>query len=425
MKLNRVFITALLAFGAGGVSAQLTVEMCQQKARENYPLVRQYDLIEQSRAFSLENANRGYLPQFALSAKATYQSDVTELPIKVPGVDVPTMRKDQYQTLVELNQTIWDGGNINARKEAVRSGSEVERQQWVVDLYTLNDRVNQLFFGILLLEEQLKQNTLLQDELQRNHVQVQAFLDNGVANRADLDAVRVEQLSAVQQRNEILSARRAYREMLSWMIGEPIREDTQLEKPVQSYFYTNTAEMMSRIDRPELALFDAQGGRLDAEERVLRAKNLPKLGLFVQGGYGNPGLNMLKDRFEAFYVAGVRLSWNFGTLYTKRNERAQIDLNRRGVDLQRETFLFNTRLQVAQTTNEMDKLLRLMEDDDEIIRLRTNIRKAAQAKVAGGTLTVTEMLREITAEDLARQNKLLHEMQYLMALYNLKNTINN
>lgn len=418
--MKKFFITCVLTVAAFTAQAQLTIEMCHEMARRHYPQIRQYQLIELSRDYNIENADRGYLPQPSLSARATYQSAVTGLPITIPGVNIPGMSKDQYQSVLELNQSVWDGGNIRAQKEALKAASETDSQKLEVDLYALNERVNQLFFGILLLDEQLSQNALLQDELQRNYNQVEAYLANGIVNQADLDAVKVEQLTTVQNRTQLEATRKAYREMLSAMIGEPLGEEFLLVKPNPPL----PADLQG-IHRPELQLFEAQNGQFKAQEQMLKAKNMPRLGIFVQGGYGNPGLNMLKNAFEFYYITGVRLNWNLGTLYTKKNEYRQIDLNRKNIDIQRETFLYNTNLQVIMANHEIDKLLEQMKKDDEIIALRVNIRLSAQAKAANGTMTVLDMLREVNNEDMARQNKILHEMQLLQAIFNLKNTTNN
>ena len=366
------------------------------------------------------------LPQVSLSAKASYQSDVTEIPVDLPGIDIRGMRKDQYQAMLQLDQVVWDGGNIRARKEVTRATSEVDKQKLEVDMYAINERVNQLFFGILLLKEQLKQNQLMQEELQRNYDNVTAYVKNGIANQADLDAVKVEQLNNIQQRHTLEATYRAYSEMLKIMINHPTPlTGNTLKKPdVNALLYKGEAYSAEFIRRPELNLFAAQNQQLEAQRKQLTAKNLPRLGIFVQGAYGNPGLNMLKNEFSAYYVAGVRLSWNFSNLYTRKNESRQLILNQQDVNVQKETFLFNTHLEITQNNSEIKKLTELMKNDEEIITLRNNIKKSAQAKVANGTLTVTEMLREVTAENIARQDKILHEIQLLSAIYELKYTTN-
>ena len=400
MEMKRTILSFSFILAAMLAHAQLTLEGCQHSAQTNYPLVRQYGLIEKAREYNLENAGKGYLPQFTLSGKATYQSDVTKLPVDIPGIDMKSMPKDQYQVMLEVSQNIWDGGDIRSKKQLTR--------------------VNQLYFGILLLDEQLRQNQLLQEDLGRTHQQVSNYMANGIANQSDLDAVSVEILNTKQKRIELESSRQAYLSMLSIFIGKEIASGTTLEKPADTF---ESASLVN--NRPELRWFDAQGGQLNVQESSLKTRFRPRFGLFVQGAYGNPGLNMLKDDFSAFYVAGVRMSWNFGSLYTLRNDRRLIDNNRRKLETSRDVFLFNTNLQSTQQSSAIQSMRRQMVDDDEIIRLRVNIRKAAEAKVENGTLTVTDMLREITAENLARQTKALHEVQLLMNIWNLKYTLNN
>lgn len=417
MDMKQAILSLAFLLTATLTHAQLTLEECQRAAQTNYPLVRQYGLIEKAREYDLSNAGKGYLPQFSLSGRATYQSDVTQLPIELPGVDVKTAPKDQYQVMLELQQTLWDGGDIQARKRLTRAASEVEVEKQNVDMYALNDRVNQLFFGILLLDEQLKQNQLLQDDLKRTHQKVSSYLINGIANQSDLDAVSVELLNTKQHFIQLETSRRAYVDMLAAFIGKKLSADTSLQKTALEELEPMDAGMNNR---PELRLFDAQNEQLNIQESALNARLMPRLGLFVQGAYGNPGLNMLKDEFSAYYIAGVRMQWNFGSLYTLKNDRRRIGNSRRKVETGRDVFLFNTRLQETGQHANIASMRRQMVDDDEIIRLRENIRRASEAKVENGTLTVTDMLREITNENMARQTKALHEVQLLMGIEQLK-----
>lgn len=420
MEMKRTILSFSFILAVMLAHAQLTLEGCQHLAQTNYPLVRQYGLIEKAREYNLENAGKGYLPQFTLSGKATYQSDVTKLPVDVPGIDMKSMPKDQYQVMLEVSQNLWDGGDIRSKKQLTRATSDIDREKQDVDMYALNERVNQVYFGVLLLDEQLKQNQLLQEDLERTHKQVSDYMANGIASQSDLDAVSVEMLNTRQKRIELESSRQAYLSMLSIFIGQDITSGTTLQKPADSL------QSVSLVNnRPELRWFDAQGGQLNVQESSLKTRLRPRFGLFVQGAYGNPGLNMLKNDFTVYYIAGVRMSWNFGSLYTLRNDRKLIDNNRRRLETSRDVFMFNANLQSTQQNSAILSMRKQMVDDDEIIRLRVNIRKAAEAKVENGTLTVTDMLREITAENMARQTKALHEVQLLMNVWNLKYTLNN
>lgn len=424
-----VLICTLYLPGAYG---QLTVEVCQEMAKSNYPLVRQYGLIEQTREYSVANAAKGYLPRFSLSAKATYQSEVTKVPFSLPGITVEGLNLDQYQVVAEVNQTVWDGGHIRSQKELAKAAAEVGTQQLNVDLYALNDRVNELFFGILLLAEQLKQNVLLYEELQRNFDRISAYMANGVANEADLDAVKAEQINVLQSRTELQATRLAYERMLGFMLGSPLQEvvggatgEGKIDLTTPSVEETVESPENAEIKRPELDLFGARFRQLEVQRRMIVAGNRPQIGLFIQGGYGNPGLNMLKNEFSPWYMGGVRLSWNFGGLYTRKNENRQVTVDQDQVGVQEATFLFNTNLQLMQEGSEIGKLRELMRRDDELITLRDRIKVAAEAKVANGTMSVIELLREINAGEQARQTKMLHRIQLLMAIYKQKNTTNN
>ena len=419
MKIIRSILLLAVGFGTLPAQAQLTIDACQQKAQANYPLVAQYGLIRQSEQYDLENANKGYLPQLSLSAKASYQTDVTKIPFSLPGIDIPTLSKDQYQVVAEVNQVIWDGGNIRAKKQNVKASAEVDLQQQQVDMYAIRERVNSLFFGILLTEEQLELNRLYDEELERNYRKISSFIENGVANQADLDAVQVEQLSNRQQRVSLEATNRAYRQMLGAFIGENA-DSAELICPE-----VGSEPAPTDVNRPELRLLDARNTLLDAQLKQLNARNRPTLGLFVQGAYGKPGLNMLQDKFKAFAIGGVRFSWNFGNYYTHKSDAAKIDVARNALRTQRETFLFNTNQQVESSQSELEKYRRTLSDDDRIVALRDNIKRASEAKVAEGTMSVTDYMQEVTKAETARQNRALHRMQLIMTTYNLKNITNN
>lgn len=404
--------------------AQLSIEACYEKARANYPLIKQYGLIEKTKEYNLSNAAKGYLPQVTFSAQATYQSDVTEIPIDLDaigltGVKIPSVSQDQYKMELALSQTLWDGGAIRSERKTLRTQAEVDQRDMDVSMYAINERVNQLYFGVLLAEAQLEQNKVLQAELRRSCEQVSSYIKNGIAQQSDLDAIRVDLLKAKQTEAQFEHTKRAYREMLSRLIGEEIGEETRLVKPEA------VRPLTKENNRPELELYQAQIRNLRAQDSRITAGMMPKLGLFVTGGYGKPGLDMFEDNFKAYYLAGVRLSWNLGSLYTRKNDRRKIQTGIRSIETQRETFLFNTSLDVAQRNATIDKYIDQLKYDDEIIALRGSVKRASEAKMANGTLSGTDLTRDIHAEQSAIQDKILHEMELLQAIYNLKYVTNN
>ena len=404
--------------------AQLSIEACYEKARANYPLIKQYGLIEKTKEYNLSNAAKGYLPQVTFSAQATYQSDVTEIPINLDaigltGVEIPSVSQDQYKMELALSQTLWDGGAIRSERKTLHTQAEVDQRDMDVNMYTINERVNQLYFGVLLADAQLEQNKVLQAELRRSCEQVSSYIKNGIAQQSDLDAIRVDLLKAKQTEARFEHTKRAYREMLSRLIGEEIGEETRLVKPEA------VRPLTKENNRPELELYQARIRNLRAQDSRITAGMMPKLGLFVTGGYGKPGLDMFEDKFKAYYLAGVKLSWNLGSLYTVKDDRRKIQTSIRAIETQRETFLFNTSLDVAQRDASIDKYVAQLKYDDEIIALRGSVKRASEAKMANGTLSGTDLTRDIHAEQSAIQDKILHEIELLMAIYNLRYAINN
>lgn len=406
-----LFLAALSLTSLVSVS-QVTIEQCYKAARENYPSIKQYALIEQAAQYDLRNAAAAWYPSASLSAKATYQSAVTTVPI--PSVEPQS--KDQYQVALELNQTIWDGGVTSSKKNAIHTSSQVDVKRLDVDLYALNDRVNNLFFGILTLDEQLAVNALLDQELGRQAQKVAAYIDGGIANSADLDAVQVEIIDNRQQRIEIQTSRSAYCRMLTQMTGLSINK---LTSP------TYDPSSKSTINRPELALFDAQKNSALSKETEIRASTMPRLGAFIQGAYGSPGLDMLKAGFTPFAIGGVNLKWNISSFYTTKTDRAKIRNYINQIQTSEMRFLHDLRINMTQNQSNIERLELLMVDDEQIITLRGNIKRSAEAKVQGGIMSVIDMLREVTNENAAIAARSAHRVELLKAQYDLKYITNN
>lgn len=419
MKPKVATLILLLSCSLAG-QAQLSLDACYRKARNNYPLIKQYELIGKTAAYNLSNAGKGYLPQFVFSAKASYQSEVTRIPVRIEGLDgINGLSKDQYGLTADVNQTVWDGGEIKSKKEEIRTASEADRQNLEVSLYALRERINQLFFGILLLDARIRQNDIYRQDLQRNYDQVQAYLQNGIAHQADLDAVKVELLKAKQTRIQLTHSRRAYIEMLSAFTGEELSSNTVLEKPPLPHSSVFT------VKRPELDWYEAQIRNYEAKEKAVEAGLMPKIGLFVTGGYGRPGLDMLNNDFSAYYLGGIRLSWNLSNFYTNKNRKRLIATGIHSIRTQRETFLFNTYLDRTRQECDIASYNEQLKYDDEIIELRNSVKRSSEVKMANGTLSGIDLVRDINAENQAIQDKILHELEMLLAVYTLKYTTNN
>jgi len=421
--MKHFFLTLSICTVMFAVSAQtpkqLRLEDCYALARQNYPLIKRQQLITKSALYSIENASKGYLPQVSINGQATYQSNVTQVPVKLQNINIPALAKDQYKAYTEINQLVYDGGVIKLQKQALMAQSEIDKQQLEVDLYQLKSRINDLFFGILIANEEIAQVDTVKRDVQLGLDKTNASIANGTALKSNADVLKAELLKDDQHSIELKATRLAYIQMLGLFINQPLDELTLLEKPAP------TTTVSSTISRPEMAYYDAQKTLFDVQSKSINAKNLPKLGLFFEGGYGRPGLNMLQNSFSSYYVSGIKLSWSLSGYYTSRKEKAILAMNKKSADYQKETFLLNTNLQLKQQASEQAKHEALVKTDDEIIALRGKIKNTSLAQLANGVINANDYLREVNAEDQAKQNQTLHSIQLLMAQYNQKTTSGN
>ena len=394
-------------------SQSLSLQKAYELAEQNYPLIKQRELIKQTSEYSEENLGKGFLPQINLSGQATYQSAVTQVKLPAPGIFIEPLSKDQYRILGDVNQLIYDGGAIKQQKGIQHLSDEVEQQKIEVELYKLKERINQIFLGVLFLDEQLKQVDLVRSDLNNGVTRVEAQINNGVALKSNLNVLKAELLKTDQRAIEIRSARKGYIEVLSFFINQTLPENIRLEKPV-----VTGSVLTNDIQRPELKLYSTQEKLLGGQYNMIGSRNKPKASLFFQGGYGRPSLNLFTNDFDFFYTTGLRLNWSIGGFYTEKREKKIIELNQKSIDIQKEVFLFNTNAQLKQQQSEFDKLQKLIATDNDIIDLRIKVKDAAKAQLENGVITANDYLREVNAEDLARQNLITHQIQLLQAQIN-------
>ena len=410
------------------VQAQ-TLEECQRAAEQNYPLIRQYDLIEKTTNLTVANIQKGWLPQVSASAQATYQSDVVAFPDEFKqlyqqmGLDMKGLTKDQYRVAIDVNQTIYDGGAISSQKAIAREQGKVQTAQNEVNLYNVRKRVNEMYFSLLMLDEEIVLNRDLQELLAGNERKLQAMVRGGTAAESDWQSVKAERLNVVQQATSLESQKRMLTVMLSTFCGIEVKN---VQKPVAM---AEDSRLTADNHRPELRVLDAQIGLLQAQEKALNAAIMPKLGVFAQGYYGYPGLNMFEDMMSHDWslngIIGARLTWNIGVLYTRKNDKVKLRLQRELTESNREVFLFNNSLEQIQQNEDIIRYQRLMANDEEIIALRSAVRKASESKLSHGIIDVNDLVREINQENAARVQHSIHEIEMLKQIYDNKFTTNN
>lgn len=422
--MKKEIISFALIMMATAIQAQ-TLEECQLAAEKNYPMIKQYDLISQTTQLTVKNIQKGWLPQIAIAAQATYQSDVTSWPESMKatfqqlGVNMKGLSKDQYKIGIDLQQTIYDGGTISSLRSIARQEEKVQKAQVETNLYQVRKRVNDMYFSLLLLNEQIKLNDDVKALLLSSEKKLASMLKGGTIATSDFENIRAERLSIEQQNESLKSQQQMLQHLLSTFCGIKV---SNVQKPAP--FETT----ISMNKRPEMQLFDNQLQLSSIKEKALNTQIRPKLGIFAQGFYGYPGFNMFEDMMNRKWslngIAGIKLSWNVGALYSLKNDKVKLRLQREMTENAREIFLFNNQLEEIQQNENIKRYHTMKQADDEIIMLRTNIRKAAESKLSHGIIDINNLLREINNENAAKIQQTIHDIEMLKEMYNLKYTNN-
>lgn len=425
MKRFLPLVVSLL--GSLPLFAQVALEECVTLAQENYPLIRKYGLLAQVEEIDLSEINKSWLPQVSLYGQGTAQNETPSLPeslarvIDQAGMDMKGVDEWQYKAGVDIRQNVWDGGESKAQKNTARA-ERAERQAALdVQLYAVRERVEDLFFAILLLDEQMAQTRNMLTLLENNLDKLRAMLRHGTAMQSDVDMVEAQCLSVKQQLIQAERSSKSYREVLGLFTGKQLAGQ-ELLKPDSSIPH----ELVP--NRPELRHFEAQAQVNEAKKASVAASTMPRISLFAQAYYGYPGF----DYFESMMgrdpsvnlLAGVKVSWNLGAFYHKKNENRKLRLASDNIAVERDVFLFNTNLKIRSQLNRIDELRAVMQENKRIVELRERVRKAAESQLDNGIIDATGLLAKLTEEKQARLTASYHEIQLLQGIYRLKYTLN-
>lgn len=400
--------------------AQTTLDECIGWAYDNYPQIKEMSLIEMTKGIDLKNAAYAWLPHLNISGKATWQSEVVEMPMDIPGMDI-NIPHDQYGLTAEFTQQIWDGGTSRSQKELAEAGAEVKKTQLETNLWSIRSRVQNVFLGIILIDKQLELNRLLRESLERSSEEVKSRMEAGVALPSDLDQVSVNILSCLQQRASLDADRKSYVKILGLLTGRDMT-DVELAVPKDAVNYVDDGARDFET-RPEMAFYAAQLKQNEFQRRQLNTLISPKLNLSLQGGYVRPGMNMLSGDFSGYFVAGLKLQWNIGALYTRGLDKRKVNADAQKIDLTRKSFILNSSVEAEQKNNAILKARDVLEKDSEIIGLRQRIRASGENQYREGTIKMNDYLSMLDEEYKAKANESMHEVQLMMAVYDMKNTV--
>ena len=409
-------VLLLIGISSFLASAQevLTLTDCYSLAEKNYPLAKQSVLLEEKTLSEIKVLEKEKLPKLDLNAQATYQSDVIEFPFQIPNSTVEPPNKDQYRASLDANQLIYNGGNIAAAKKLKSAELATQQQKITVDLYTLKSRINQSYFSILLFQEQEKLLTSKMEQLRSRLKEVGTGVKYGAILPASQQILEAEILKLEQQFSEVIIDRQKALTHLSLLLSINLDPNTSLENPEILVSSKNP------FNRPELKLFELQQNQLETSKEVLSKSKYPKLQAFAQAGYGNPGLNMLDNSFQDFYLAGLKLKWNIFDWGRTKEKKQILDISKEIITTEKETFLLNNQMQQKEAESDIRKYTELLQKDESIIVLRENILQATTSQLQNGTITSSQYITELNNLYEAKIEKQLHQIQLTLAKANYK-----
>lgn len=417
MKKTVIILTFLTSIGCG--SAQnvdpITLDRCYDMAVEYSTIGRQRAIQEQVTKSNIKGANSGYLPKAEINAQASYQSQVVELPFSFPGLQFDGLAKDQYKATFDLQQVIYDGGYIARQKRLFTSNLNVENNKLDVSTLQLKSQIASIYLGILLLEENMKIVAVAKSDLQNNIDQLNNMVANGVAMKSNVDLLEAEQLKADQQLIELTSNRKSMIDMLSILVGQRIDQKQTFIMP-----HVEAINDEAESQRPEFRVFEAQNESLELQKRLVSSKNIPRAFLFGTAGNGRPGLNMLSNNFDWFYMVGAKLTVPLTNWTATKHEKQVIVLQQSLVDQQKEDFTRQNSIEITNQLGQIDKYKQLIATDSTIIAKRSDIRIAEQQRLLNGTATSIDYVTQLNAENQSMLNQKLHTVQLVEAIINYK-----
>ncbi len=406
--MKNIFILLLLISISSNAQEVLTLNQCYKLVKENYPTAIQINLLEQKSNFEIDAITKDKLPKLNLVAQGTYQNQVTYF----PNPAIEPVNNDQYRANLDVNQLIYSGGSIDANAKLKAAQTKTQQQQVEVNLYQLKSRINQIYFSILLLQEQNDLLITKQKQLISKIAEVKTGIKFGAILPASEKVLEAENLKVKQQLATILFDKKRLFENLSALTYTTISENAILDKT------TVNINPSAENNRPELSFFQLQNDQIEASKNVISKSNIPKLNAFGTAGYGNPGLNMIDNSFQPIFLVGLRGSWNVFDWNKTQSEKQALVVSAAIVASEKAAFLLNNNMQLQDITNEIQKSETIIATDVEIIILREDVVKSSDAQLKNGVITTSEYLVEFTNLYEAKTNQKVHEIQLELAKAN-------
>jgi len=415
--MNKIYFLLMLMlchFAVALSQEQYTLEELMQSAQENHSLSKNYQNLKSLSDEKKANLKVNYLPSLDLDARATYQSDVINIDLNVPGVDFPNPTKDQYKVSLELSQTLYDGGMTRKLVEAEEEELAFSLKELETKIFKEKEKVIDLYFNYLMLNEKRKTLTIIHDRLNENFKLIEAGIENGVMLPSDLDLMKLEMLKLEQSVRDVETMMESVLDILAQKTGrELINDPENFSVPV----FNEPAD--SGIFRTEIQMFSHKKTILAKYADVQDSRRMPKLYAFGQLGYGKPGLNMLSDQFDTYYYAGAGLRWNIWDWKKSSREKTMLSIQADMVDNQEKEFTANINVVLNNLAAEIIKHKENASNYADMLELRKNVSQTYDIQLKKGTIKAIDYLKVVDDEKTTEIQKNTEDLLYQksIALY--------
>jgi outer membrane protein TolC len=412
----RPIIAVLILLLPGTLWGQDSISLtgCHMLAIQNAPRLQDKSHLEQIGVLKSDNAGTLWYPSLNLNGKVSYQSDVIELVLEdVPfPIEFPEIPHDQYGLDLDVSQTLYDGGITKSRRRFEEATTAAELQSVEVDLYSVKSRINQIYFTILLLQENNNNLQLHREILLKRKAVLESAMEEGAVMESEIKVLEVELLKIQQSLIQIESGKQSMLNTLNVLCGTQFPDDVHLtlphfEQPVEDSW-----------NRPEELLFKLKDASMEAGKELLARKRMPHLFAFGQAGYGKPGYNFLGGEWDFYYRVGAGLRWNIWDWNTNRRERQVIEQQQHILQNRKAAFDMGISTKLVQEEKKIEQYKKSVELERQVLDLQEEISEQASVKLANGTITATDYITEINKESMARINMATHKIRILQSMAN-------
>ncbi len=418
IKIGFTAIFIMFTFQIFGQSPpdSLSIDSCIIYAENNFPVLKNNILNDKISSLQNKNYTSNFYPHIDFEAKASYQSQTIDIAIDTQGLPpgaaftFPTPPLDQYALTLNLTQNIYDGGITKHLKQIDNQKLKLNNLNNTLSFYQIKKQINEIYFGILILQKTKEQIIQSEKELESRKKALLSSVKNGLLTQDNLDLLSANILILKQKFIEIQENINGLYRTLSVLTGKKFIEHTKFKIP-------HDIKITNNNNRPEIKILNTKNELSETNINLLKSKRLPKIGAFAIGGYGNPGLTLIKDEWSPYFIVGAKLQWTVWDWNYVSREKQILKLKEASIENQKTRFNQSVNIQTNKLNSEIKKYTELINYDLKIIELHKKICKETARKLQNGTVNSADYISTLNAKEQANIQYEIHKLKLLKCKY--------